>query len=52
VLLGNAAGEVVSQNKKPPRHRLIVGFAGGSAGIAEIRSSPVALRHRLSTALL
>ena len=38
--------------KKPPRHRLIVGFAGGSAGIAEIRSSPVALRHRLSTALL
>src|SRR5712691_12111153 len=38
--------------KKPPRHRPIVGFAGGSAGIAEARSSPVALRHRLSTALL
>lgn len=30
----------------------VIGFAGGSAGVAVIRDSPVALRHRLSTALL
>jgi hypothetical protein len=43
----------VPGNKMPPRHRqLLVGFAGGSAGVAEVRDSPVALRRRLSTALL
>lgn len=30
----------------------LIGFAGGSAGVARIRYSPVALRHRLSTVLL
>ena len=40
-------------NKTPPRHRQpLVGFAGGSASVAIFRDSPVALRHRLSTALL
>jgi len=39
-------------NKKPPRHRRLVGFAGGSAGMAVSRYSPVALCRRLSTALL
>jgi hypothetical protein len=39
-------------NKKTAAAPTIVGFAGGSAGIAEFRSSPVALRHRLSAALL
>jgi len=40
-------------NKMPPRHRQpLVGFAGGSASVAVFCDSPVALRHRLSTALL
>ena len=44
---------VVANAKKPPvTDPSAVGFAGGPAGIAVNRGSPVALRHRLSTALL
>jgi hypothetical protein len=41
-----------SENKKTARGTDIVGFAGGSAGMAVSRYSPVALCHRLSTVLL
>jgi len=41
-----------AKTKSRPRHRPAVGFAGGSAGMAVSRYSPVALCHRLSTALL
>ena len=45
-------GTSMPQNKKAAAAPTSVGFAGGSAGMAVSRYSPVALCHRLSTALL